>query len=251
MTGLFDRLRADAGRLPDTMDQRYGGWAQLLTLFRLIHDCGSHGGFRIPARRGYLFDPERYPFLEGRAKPQAAIEMPRVSDGVIFRVLSNLLILDGERLSYRTLDVEQIGSVYETIMGFELEVAQGRSIAIRPAKSHGAPATINLEELLTCKPGDRAKWLAERTDQKMTGQAAEALKKAATIDELLAALEKKIADNVTPNAVPKGAMIFQPSDERRRSGSHYTPPSLTQPIVQKTLAPILRRLGSNLTNPTG
>ena len=31
-----------------------------------------------------------------------------IADGVIYRVLENLLILDGERLSYRTLDVEQI-----------------------------------------------------------------------------------------------------------------------------------------------
>ena len=36
---------------------------------------------------------------------------PLIPDGVIFRVLSNLLILNGERLSYRSLDVEQIGSV--------------------------------------------------------------------------------------------------------------------------------------------
>ena len=75
---------------------------------------------------------------------------------MVFRVLQNLLILDGERLSYRTLDVEQIGSVYETMMGFNLEVAQGRSIAIKPTKPHGAPTTINLEELLAAKPADRA-----------------------------------------------------------------------------------------------
>ncbi len=42
--------------------------------------------------------------------------------------------------------------------------------------------------------------------------------------------------------VPKGAMIFQPSEERRRSGSHYTPRSLTEPIVRNTLEPILARL---------
>ena len=66
VTGLFERLRADAGRYPDTMDQRYGAWAQLLTLFRLIYEGGSHGDFQIPARKGYLFDPDRYPFLEGR-----------------------------------------------------------------------------------------------------------------------------------------------------------------------------------------
>ena len=88
-------------------------------------------------------------------------------------MLQNLLILDGERLSYRTLDVEQIGSVYETMMGFNLEVAQGRSIAIKPTKPHGAPTTINLEELLAAKPADRAKWLKEKTDQAVTGQAAD------------------------------------------------------------------------------
>ena len=68
VTGLFERLREDAGRYPDTMDQRYGAWAQLLTLFRLIYDGGQHDKFHVPPRRGYLFDPDRYPFLEGRAQ---------------------------------------------------------------------------------------------------------------------------------------------------------------------------------------
>jgi hypothetical protein len=161
---------------------------------------------------------------------------------VVYRVLQNLLILDGERLSYRGLDVEQIGSVYETMMGFNLRVAEGRSIAIKPTKSHGAPATINLEALLAAKPGDRAKWLVDQTDQKVTGQAADTLKKAASLDDLLAALEKKIAWRATLSVVPKAAMILQPSDERRRSGSHYTPRSLTEPIVHTTLRPVLERL---------
>ena len=156
--------------------------------------------------------------------------------------------MDGERLSYRTLDVEQIGSVYEAVMGFSLEVAQGRSIAIKPTKSHGAPATINLEALLATKPANRVKWLAEQTDQKFTGQAADALKKAESLEDLLAALEKKIARYVTPNVVPKGAMVLQPSDERRRSGSHYTPRSLTEPIVRTTLRPVLESFNRD---PTG
>src|SRR5882724_7095508 len=98
----------------------------LLTLFRLIYDGGSHGPkFDLPARRGYLFDPSRYTFLEGRQAAEDPIAIPRISDGVLHRVLENLLILDGERLSYRNLDVEQIGSVYEAVMGFTLEVAMG------------------------------------------------------------------------------------------------------------------------------
>jgi len=50
------------------MDQRYGAWAQLLVLFRIIHDGARHGDFQIPGRKGYLFDPDRYPFLEGRPR---------------------------------------------------------------------------------------------------------------------------------------------------------------------------------------
>src|SRR5271165_5893098 len=252
VTGLFERLREDAGAITDTMDHRVGAWAQLLTLFRLIYDGGRHGGLKLLPRKGYLFDPNRYPFLEGRPKgsmrePGERTEPPRVSDGVVFRVLQNLLILDGERLSYRTLDVEQIGSVYETMMGFNLEVARGRSIAIKPTKPHGAPTTINLEELLAAKPADRAKWLKEKSDQAVTGQAAVALKEAATPEDAVAALERKVSFAATPRVVPTGAMVLQPSDERRRSGSHYTPRTLTEPIVVTTFRPISERLGPNPT----
>ena len=242
ITGLFERLREDAGRFPDTMDSRFGAWSQLLTLFRLVFDGGQHGTFKLPPRKGYLFDPDRYPFLEGRTtncNDDELEPLPRISDGVVYRVLQNLLILDGERLSYRTLDVEQIGSVYETMMGFNLEVARGQSIAIKPVKSHGAPATINLDELLETAGKDRAKWIKEQTDQKISGQA---LKAAESIDDLLKALDKKIHKTVTPRVVSAGSIVLQPSDERRRSGSHYTPRSLTKPIVETTLQPILKQL---------
>jgi hypothetical protein len=253
VSGLFERLRSEAGRFPDTMDQRFGAWSQLLTLFRLVYEGGQHAELKIPARKGYLFDPNRYPFLEGRfddgkaeissaEEQSSSIQIPHISDGVIYRVLEDLLILDGERLSYRTLDVEQIGSVYEAIMGFELQVSAGKSIAIKPVKSHGAPATINLEALLAAKPADRAKLLNEWTDQKLGAGDAAAIKDATSIDELVAALDKKIAKHVTPGIVPADSMVFQPSDERRRSGSHYTPRSLTQPIVRTTLEPILKQL---------
>ena len=67
LIGLHEKLREDAAAYPDTMDQRFGAWAQLLTLSRLVHDGGGHGHWRLPPRRGRLFDPDAYPFLEGRA----------------------------------------------------------------------------------------------------------------------------------------------------------------------------------------
>ncbi len=173
--------------------------------------------------------------------------IPRVSDGIVFRVLQNLLILDGERLSYRMLDVEQIGSVYEVMMGFGIGIAEGPTIAIKAKKPLGAPRPINLEELLAVAPGERGKWLVDNTDQNLTGDAAAALKNAKDTAGLMAALDRKIAKSVTPTPISKGGMVPIPSDERRRSGSNYTPRTLTEPIVRKTLEPILKRLGDDVT----
>lgn len=242
VSGLFDKLRADAGRFPDTMDQRFGAWAQLVSLFRLVHDGGGDAGLYLPARRGTLFDPERYPFLEGRPYRQitsdaAPIQVPRVPDGVLWRVLEKLLMLDGERLSYRALDVEQIGSVYEAMMGFELRRALAPSLAVKPKR-----VVVSLRRVLEAK--DRAKVLSEEADCELTGKAAEALKAARTVEEIAAAIDKKAVDR---RIIPEGGLYLQPGEERRRSGSHYTPRSLTEPIVRTTLRPVLEALGPKPT----
>ncbi len=169
VSGLYERLREDAAMHPDTMDQRYGAYAQLLALWRMVHDGAEGPQMSLSPRHGDLFHPDRYPFLEGRGGSRGEvrqaverIDPPLVSDGTIHRVLEKLIVLDAERISYRALDVEHIGSVYETMMGFRLETATGRSIAIKAAKKHGAPATINIEELLAEAPSKRAKWLRDR-----------------------------------------------------------------------------------------
>src|SRR5262249_5417744 len=159
-----------------------------------------------------------------------------------------LSILDGERISYRALSVEEIGSVYQTIMGFGMEIASGIAIATKGRRKNGAvPAApvIILDELLSTPAKDRAKWLKEKADTELTGEAEKKLKSAETLDDLLIALEKKIDRNATPGPVAKGGVFLQPTDERRRSGSHYTPRSFTEPIVRKTLEPILKRFGDS------
>jgi hypothetical protein len=246
VTGLYLRLREDAGRYADTLDQRFGAWPWLCALFRLVFTGGSHHPTHLPARHGRLFDPDAYPFLEGR--PQAGawqagerVDPPRLSDGTVWRVLSSLLLLDGERLSYRSLDVEQIGSVYESIMGFDIEEAAGPSIAVRPAH-----VVVNLAALLHEKPSDRASRLEAEARCKLTAKQAEALRAAKTVEEALSALEaaRKLSPQ-TPHVIAKGGLYLQPGEERRRSGSHYTPRALTGPIVAATLRPVLAQLGPN------
>ena len=151
-------------------------------------------------------------------------------------------MLDGERISYRALDVEQIGSVYETMMGFRLETARGRSVAIKAQKKHGAPTAVNLEAL-AAEPGHRrAQWLRERTDRALTDTVRKPVAAAQAVADLHAALQPVIDTAATPDLVPPGALVLQPSEARRRSGSHYTPRELTEPIVRTTLEPILTRL---------
>lgn len=246
LSGLFEKLRMDHGRFPDTMDQRYGAWTQLCVLFRLIHDGALHPSLSLPARHGHLFDPDGWPFLEGRPRAGARqvgarLDLPKVSDGVVYRVLEKLLILGGDRLSYRALDVEQIGSVYEGMMGYTLQRAAAVSLGV--GSSH---VVVDLEALLAQKPGDRGKWLNEQADCELSGEAAKKLRDATTIEALAAALEKR-RSALTPQPIPRGGLYLQPSDERRRSGSHYTPRELTGPIVGRALAPLWAELGPTPT----
>lgn len=243
INGLFARLREDFSKHHDSLNFRFGAWAHLLSLFRLVYEGAELETDAIPGRKGHLFEPEAFPFLEGWTSDSGINSVTRVSDGVVWRVLSNLMTLDGERISYRALDVEQIGSVYETVMGFQLQIAEGSSVAISSDRPRGAPVVVNLDELLSIDRSKRAARVKELSEVKLDAKTIEAIKVANGVEELAAAFGKRLAYWATPVIVKAGKMIFQPSDERRRSGSHYTPRSLTGPIVSKAIEPILLKLG--------
>lgn len=246
--GLFARLENDAALNPDTMDERRGAWGQLLALFRLIHR-GHASGF-MQARGGKLFDDAAFPFLMGKQAASDPDRVPPLSDGCIHRVLESLMIVNGERLSYRTLDVEQIGSVYETVMGFTAQLAQGRSIAIKAGKNNKTPVYVDCDALLGKPAKEREKTIKETTGRgQFPASVSRGLKEAATVEAIEAALANIADERGSPRgqAVAAGTPILQPTDERRRTGSHYTPRSLTEPIVSKALEPAFARLGDAAT----
>jgi methylase of polypeptide subunit release factors len=247
---LYARLLVDEALNPDTMDERRGAWGQLLAVFRLVH--GGHPDW-VTGRGGKLFDPDLFAFLEGRASgsSRADSKILPLSDGTILRILHGLMTIDGrslsgdkirERLSYRSLDVESIGSVYETVMGFTASRAIERMIALRDEKK--LPNFVGLDTLLAQKPGDRQKWLKERGIKLSTKQA-KGVKDAREVAELIEAFGSLVDERASPKATPIGAGVpyLQPTEERRRSGSHYTPRSLTEPIVRHALEPAFQRLG--------
>jgi hypothetical protein len=244
--GLYAKLAEDEARYPDTMDERVGAWGWLLALFRLVHR--GHPSGWIKGRGGKLFDPDAFPFLEGRG---AIADPPRVlpvSDGTILRILRGLMVVDGVRISYRTLDVQEIGSVYETVMGFTVETAAGRALAIRAGKNNRTPVFVDLDALAAAKGKDRIKFLKEEANRgQLSANVTRAVEQARTADDLAAALDPIVDERGSPmrRAVPAGTPILQPTDERRRTGSHYTPRSLTEPIVRHALAPAFARLGTD------
>ena len=41
ISGVFDQLQEDESEYPDTMQQRFGAWAGLMSLCRLVFDGGG------------------------------------------------------------------------------------------------------------------------------------------------------------------------------------------------------------------
>jgi len=257
VTGLYEKLRDDASNYPpEMMEQRYGAWAWLLSLFRLVYDGGGDTAEYLPARHGQLFDPNAYPFLEGRSlgshyQDAGTLEIPRVPDRTIFQVLDKLLILDGERLSYRALDVENIGSVYEGIMGYRVELARSICLGVTSKPKGSKVSTtvvIDMQALLAAKPSDRAKLLKDWANCEISANAQKELKEAETLAAIARALERsRKVSHRAQNLLPVGALYLQPTEERRRSGSHYTPSKLARSVVEKTLEPILQAFGGQPT----
>lgn len=245
MRTLHAKLNDDRAHYPDTMDERRGAWPRLLALFRLVHKGDSSGAW-IRGRGGKLFDPTAFPFLQGQETPGDPARPAEVSDGCVFRILDGLVSLDGEKLSYRTLDVEQIGSVYETVMGFAVETRPGPALAIRAGKNDRVPVFVDVAALSAKTGADRANFLKEEAGRaSLSERVGRPLAAAQDLAGVIEALRPIVDERGSPGGAlsPAGSPLLQPTDERRRTGSHYTPRSLTAPIVEHALKPAFARLG--------
>jgi len=257
---LFERLDQERGQYPDAMNRRYSAWPQLLSLFRSVYLGVDHGGLHLPPREGHLFDPHRFPFLEGfdgnvvpirDPEERAESRVPTVDDETIYQVLRNLIYLGNERLSYRNLYEEQIGSVYEALMGYHTMRVESPSVRVKPSDGKVAPTWLSAEEPLQVRPAQRSKWIKETAGlrgarAKNLLQDLSSLEKEHDDPEKLveAAGQRLEEERVKGSDVALvGRIVIQPGAERKRTSSHYTPPSLSAPIVARTLEPLLATFG--------
>ena len=128
---LRPRLRAVATEHgEEVLERRTDAWCRLLAAFRAVHGGIRHDRLTLPAYGGSLFDPDRFPFFEGRAagttwRTTPARPLP-VNNRTVLHLLEALQLLqvrvagggpaEARRLSFRELGIEQIGHVYEGLL---------------------------------------------------------------------------------------------------------------------------------------
>ncbi|MBN8656225.1 MAG: restriction endonuclease [Anaerolineae bacterium] len=259
----------------EVLERRFDAWSRLLAVFRAVHGGIRHQELNLPAYGGSLFNPDRFPFLEGRGKNDEggmmndekrakAKEVPLAIDNrTVLHLLDALQLLrvDGEmrRLSFRALDVEQIGHVYEGLLdhkavrSVEVMLGLGGAKRLEPEM-----ALSKLEQERGKGEASFVAWLKDETQKSPA-----ALKNALTIDIQKDALKLsrlrsacgnddallgrilpfagliRMDDFGNPAVILPGSVYVTAGTSRRATGSHYTPRSLTEPIVQHTLEPLV------------
>ena len=172
--------------------------------------------------------------------------------------------LRGERrrLTFRALDVEQIGYVYEGLLELEVRSATEPVIKLRKQGKKGI-TFVGLAEALSAAD-DLVEWVASTyvgenkatvarrkaaagwLGQTVPPATASALRQALGAEggrlETLAPLVRR-DDRDRPQVTPAGGRFVAPSTRRASTGAHYTPRSLAEEIVRHALEPLVYRPG--------
>jgi hypothetical protein len=257
------KLREEAGlHGEEVLSYRNNAWARLLAVFRAVYGGVEHEGMRMPALGGSLFDPDRFPFLEGRSKESnwkidEARPLP-IDNRTVLLFLDAIQLFQGRTLSYRALDVEQIGYVYEGLLERTVIRSMDVTLELDSTKSAKKPWLL-LGELASAELDGAAsvkKLLKERTGSSASRITNDLAKEVAEADseKLLLACQNdaELRDRIKPYyhflradswgnplLYPKDAFMVATGTDRRETGTHYTPKSLTEAIVLETLEPIV------------
>jgi len=233
---------------------RYGYWQRTLAMFA-IHFGGlpASGGLDpIPARGGSLLDPG--------TEAGRILDESRLDDASVARLILQLTTTQPrrgvglERVSFRELDIEQLGAVYEGLLEYEPNVApetmlevklQGKLFALAPRELvrlcqekdvtlRGDPsfaegteaASLHLEAVVSSEAGGESDEEAEVSGGDGDEEDGESEVKRGAVATLIRRLQP-------------GTFHFVPGPARKGSGSFYTPLPLVQDLVRHALGPLI------------
>ena len=269
---LQAQLRESADQLgEEVLERRFDAWCRLLAAFRAVHGGVEHDLLSLPPYGGHLFDPDRFPFLEGRPagthwQATQAYPLP-VNNRTVLHLLEALQFLqvkvpgggpaERRRLSFRALDIEQIGHVYEGLLDHTAKRAAEIVLGLAGTKDKEPEVLLSeLERLRDKGPDALVAWLKEET-----GRSEAALRRlldnppldldevrfrtACGNDDPLWRRIRPFAGLVRANSygypvvILPGSLYMTAGADRRTTGTQYTPRALTGPIVQYTLEPLV------------
>jgi hypothetical protein len=276
---LDDRERDESA---EVLDASFLTWHRLLATSQALYRGASFEDIRIPSYGGSLFDPDRFSFLTTCNEHGTLVV--RISDRVMLEVLRAVQVarLRGQparRISFRDIDVEQIGYIYEGLLGYSCEDAT--EVIVGLIGKDGEEPEIPLAKLEELSERNRTD--AKLADAilawiKVNQPAATPPSKAALAKAIREANEANDAERVLrsvttdpglrdrlrpfigviesdrdrpftgiiradlrdrPFVVPQGGLVVVETPSRATAGAHYTPKKLAQEVVRHALEPLV------------
>ena len=279
LSGELDALdRRAREEHSEALDGTHLTWHRLLATSQALYAGASFEDIRLPSYGGSLFHPGRFPFLLQRQ--ESGPLRIAVSDRVMLEVLRAVQVAElrgqpARRISFRDIDVEQIGYIYEGLLGYTcVDVDQ---VTLGLIGSAGAEPEITLAELesITGRYADptrtaeaiiahvQASQPASRPPTKAA--LAKAYRSSAEVEDaeraLLAvtrndALRTRLRPVVgmirrdlrdRPVVVQPGGLLVVETPSRATAGAHYTPRSLAEEVVEHALEPLVFSPGPHQT----
>ncbi|RAO17578.1 Eco57I restriction-modification methylase domain-containing protein [Micromonospora noduli] len=268
-----------AGRLCAELEQRViegseedlehssAAWHRLLALFNAVYRGVDHRRLTMHGHDGSLFDPDGASWLPLTIDDRTVLHMLRA---VQYVEIGTGRSRERRTLSFRALDVEQIGYVYEGLLSFEGFRAEDVTVGLigkEGLEEEVALADLEaLGELASDVPA-LAKALAEKYKDSKIGSVAALTKRLAPLDgvereearkKLLAVtggdypLSERLLTFIgviredlrgLPVVILPGALFVTESALRRNTGTHYTPRFLAEEVVEGALEPLVYEPG--------
>ncbi|MGH3997621.1 MAG: Eco57I restriction-modification methylase domain-containing protein [Pseudonocardiaceae bacterium] len=279
---LLSGLEAQAAGGEEHLDESYDAWHRLLAVSQALYGGVNYDEMRMPAYGGSLLDPSRFPWLQ--ATDDRGLRL-RVSDRVMLHVLKSVqtVVVKGERrhISFRDIDVEQIGYIYEGLLGYSCAHVSGDVIVGLIGKDGEEPeiplGVLNdlyedsadpkkfaaklidwVKKNLAAATPKSASAIAKAVDKEPTdGEKAELVRLLTPVaagdpgllDSLVywGALIRRDVRNI-PMVFPIGGLVVVETPSRKNAGAHYTPRSLAEEVVLHALQPLVYAPGPLQTN---
>lgn len=278
IAGEYERLTARKNdESEEALDATSLTWHRLLATSQALYQGASFENLRMPAYGGSLFDPARFPFLTETTE-QGALAVT-VSDRVMLHVLRSIqtAYVQGEtrQISFRDIDVEQIGYIYEGLLGYTAARVSEPTLGI--IGTTGAEPEIPLailEELATTHTDAKKlaaavrEWIADDQPSSKPSSAPAIVKAitAVAAPSAISALAQTVGDDNTlrdrikawlglirpdlrghPFVVVAGGLVVKETPSRKNAGAHYTPKSLAEDVVLHALQPLCYSPGPHQT----